>query len=67
MARISRGDSPRMMHQIGATAKSVGALFLRSYERGERVYLAMLPREATPPSIAAAAAVTIAMSAWVLR
>jgi cobalt/nickel transport system permease protein len=44
MARISRGDSPRMLHQVGATAKSVGALFLRSYERGERVYLAMLSR-----------------------
>ncbi|CAN3128376.1 cobalt ECF transporter T component CbiQ [Mycobacterium sp. smrl_JER01] len=44
MARISRGDSPRALHQIGATAKSVGALFLRSYERGERVYLAMLSR-----------------------
>jgi cobalt/nickel transport system permease protein len=44
MARVSRGDSPRMMHQIGATAKGVGALFLRSYERGERVYVAMLSR-----------------------
>lgn len=44
MARISRGDSPRTLHQVGATAKSVGALFLRSYERGERVYLAMLSR-----------------------
>ena len=44
IARISRGDSPRMLNQIGATAKSVGALFLRSYERGERVYLAMLSR-----------------------
>ena len=44
MARISRGDSPRMVHQVGATARSVGALFLRSYERGERVYLAMLSR-----------------------
>ncbi|ANI39385.1 cobalt ECF transporter T component CbiQ [Mycolicibacterium vaccae] len=44
MARISRGDSPRMLHQIGATATSVGTLFLRSYERGERVYLAMLSR-----------------------
>ena len=44
MARISRGDSPRMLHQVGATAKSVGSLFLRSYERGERVYLAMLSR-----------------------
>ncbi|MGP4053743.1 cobalt ECF transporter T component CbiQ [Mycobacterium sp. 4D054] len=44
MARISRGDSPRMLHQIGATAAGVGSLFLRSYERGERVYLAMLSR-----------------------
>jgi cobalt/nickel transport system permease protein len=44
MARISRGDSPRGLHQAGAIAKSVGALFLRTYERGERVYLAMLSR-----------------------
>lgn len=44
MARLSRGDSPRMLHQAGAVARSVGALFLRSYERGERVYLAMLSR-----------------------
>ncbi|MBU8811823.1 cobalt ECF transporter T component CbiQ [Mycolicibacterium goodii] len=44
MARISRGDSPRGLHQAGALAKGVGALFLRSYERGERVYLAMLSR-----------------------
>jgi cobalt/nickel transport system permease protein len=44
IARLSRGDSPRLLHQIGAIAKGVGALFLRSYERGERVYLAMLSR-----------------------
>jgi cobalt/nickel transport system permease protein len=44
MARLSRGDSPRALHQVAAIAKSVGALFLRSYERGERVYLAMLSR-----------------------
>ncbi len=44
MARISRGDSPRALHQVGAIAKGVGALFLRSYERGERVYLAMTSR-----------------------
>ena len=44
MARISRGDSPRGLHQAGAIAKGVGALFLRSYERGERVYLAMTSR-----------------------
>ncbi len=44
MARMSRGDSPRTLHQAAAIAKGVGALFLRSYERGERVYLAMLSR-----------------------
>lgn len=44
MARLSRGDSPRTLHQAGAIARGVGALFLRSYERGERVYLAMLSR-----------------------
>ncbi len=44
MARVSRGDSPRALHQAGAIAKGVGALFLRSYERGERVYLAMTSR-----------------------
>jgi cobalt/nickel transport system permease protein len=44
IARISRGDSPRMLHQAGAIAKGIGTLFLRSYERGERVYLAMLSR-----------------------
>lgn len=44
MARISRGDSPRALHQAGAIAAGVGALFLRSYERGERVYLAMVSR-----------------------
>lgn len=44
MARISRGDSPRALHQAGAIAKGIGALFLRSYERGERAYVAMLSR-----------------------
>ena len=43
-ARLSRGDSPRALHQAGAIARSLGALFLRSYERGERVYAAMLSR-----------------------
>ena len=44
IARLSRGDSPRTLPQAAAIAKSVGTLFLRSYERGERVYLAMLSR-----------------------
>ncbi|WP_436838396.1 cobalt ECF transporter T component CbiQ [Nocardia xishanensis] len=44
LARISRGDDPRTIRQIGATARGVGSLFLRSYERGERVHSAMLSR-----------------------
>ncbi|WP_054814251.1 cobalt ECF transporter T component CbiQ [Nocardia arizonensis] len=44
LARISRGDDPRTLWQVGATARGVGTLFLRSYERGERVHLAMLSR-----------------------
>lgn len=43
-ARISRGHDPRLITQAGATARGVGTLFLRSYERGERVHLAMLSR-----------------------
>ncbi|MGC4962041.1 cobalt ECF transporter T component CbiQ [Gordonia sp. DT218] len=44
VARLARGDSPRMLHQAGSMAKGVGSLFLRSYERGERVHLAMMSR-----------------------
>lgn len=58
MARVSRGDSPHAVHQIGAIAKGVGALFLRSYERGERVYLAMVARgfDGKVPELAAVGA-----------
>ena len=44
VARISRGHDPRFLWQVGATARGIGALFIRSYERGERVHLAMLSR-----------------------
>ncbi|MGI5130383.1 cobalt ECF transporter T component CbiQ [Pseudonocardia sp. CA-107938] len=44
VARISRGHDPRFLWQAGATARGVGTLFVRSYERGERVHLAMLSR-----------------------
>ncbi len=71
MARISRGDSPRMLHQVGATAKGVGSLFLRSYERGERVYLAMLSRgfDGQVPQLAVGAGCTAPASTrqWLLR
>ncbi|MGE0216686.1 cobalt ECF transporter T component CbiQ [Mycolicibacterium sp.] len=70
VARISRGDSPRMLHQIGATARGVGTLFLRSYERGERVYLAMLSRgfDGRVPALAVGAGCPAPASSrqWVL-
>ena len=44
IARISRGFDPRVPVAAGATARGVGALFIRSYERGERVHLAMVVR-----------------------
>ncbi len=44
IARQSRGYDPRWIWEAKAVAHSAGALFIRSYERGERVYLAMLSR-----------------------
>ncbi|GAB1822961.1 cobalt ECF transporter T component CbiQ [Herbidospora sp. RD11066] len=44
VARESRGFTPRDVRQAPVLAKSAGALFIRSYERGERVHLAMLSR-----------------------
>jgi cobalt/nickel transport system permease protein len=44
IARIARGHDPRFLWQVGATARGVGQLFVRSYERGERVHLAMVSR-----------------------
>lgn len=54
VARESRGYDPRWIWQAKAVAASAGALFIRGYERGERVYLAMLSRgyEGTMPRIA---------------
>ncbi|MEV0082678.1 cobalt ECF transporter T component CbiQ [Saccharopolyspora sp. NPDC050642] len=44
VARICRGHDPRFLWQLGATARGIGSLFIRSYERGERVHLAMVSR-----------------------
>jgi cobalt/nickel transport system permease protein len=43
-AMRSRGYDPRSPRHWPALARSLGALFIRSYERGERVHLAMLSR-----------------------
>lgn len=44
MALLARGFSARDPRHWPVLARSAGALFVRSYERGERVHLAMLSR-----------------------
>ncbi|MXG88356.1 cobalt ECF transporter T component CbiQ [Nocardioides flavescens] len=44
VARASRGFDARNPRHWPVLARSAGALFIRSYERGERVHLAMLSR-----------------------
>jgi cobalt/nickel transport system permease protein len=44
IARVSRGFVARDLRHLPVLARSLSALFIRSYERGERVHLAMLSR-----------------------
>lgn len=44
IALASRGFTARNPRHWAVVARSAGALFIRSYERGERVHLAMLSR-----------------------
>lgn len=44
VARDSRGFEARHLGHVRAVAHTAGALFVRTYERGERVHLAMLSR-----------------------
>ena len=44
VAMQSRGFTPRWLGHAGPYARSAGTMFVRSYERGERVYLAMASR-----------------------
>ncbi|MEU9862787.1 cobalt ECF transporter T component CbiQ [Streptomyces sp. NPDC047971] len=44
VARRSRGFEAKGVRHWGVLATSAGALFIRSYERGERVHLAMISR-----------------------
>ncbi len=58
VAMAARGYEARHLGQAKALATSAGALFIRSYERGERVYLAMTSRgyAGTMPTFGAAPA-----------
>lgn len=55
VARASRGDGRGTLGRWGAAAAGVGRLFVRSYERGERVHLAMVARgyDGTAPAASA--------------
>jgi cobalt/nickel transport system permease protein len=44
IARLSRGHDPRWPWQGRALAATAGTLFIRSFERGERIHVAMLSR-----------------------
>ena len=44
IAWLSRAYDARWLWQAKAIGQTAGALFIRSYERGERVYLAMVSR-----------------------
>jgi cobalt/nickel transport system permease protein len=44
LARTQRGDDPRWVWQARGTGRMVGALVVRTLERGERVHVAMLAR-----------------------
>jgi cobalt/nickel transport system permease protein len=44
VAMSSRGYDPRWISQARPVASAAGALFVRSYERGERIHAAMLSR-----------------------
>ena len=44
IARQSRGYDPKWIWQAKGVAAAAGALFIRSFERGERVHVAMLAR-----------------------
>jgi cobalt/nickel transport system permease protein len=82
IARASRGFVARDIRHLPVLARSLAALFIRSYERGERVHLAMLSRGYTgrfPLSAGSAgaaqwagglalpaAATCVALAAWAL-
>lgn len=75
-AMVARGHDPRWLWQAGPIASSAGTLFVRTYERGERVHQAMLARgyvgtmpdldaaPLTPPARSWIVALAPAVVAW---
>ncbi|MCZ7531858.1 MAG: cobalt ECF transporter T component CbiQ [Acidimicrobiia bacterium] len=65
IAMASRAHDARWITQIGPIARTLGVMFVRTYERGERVYLAMRSRGYTG-SMPASAIPTTPGSEWML-
>lgn len=75
VAMTARGYAPTWLGQTRALATAGGALFIRSYERGERVHQAMLARgftgtmptvEPKQPAWAWLAAIALPAGAWII-
>jgi cobalt/nickel transport system permease protein len=65
IARVSRGDDPRWFWQARAIARTAGTLFVRGYERGERVHLAMQARGYTG-RMPRTAAIVVPVEDWII-
>ncbi|HEX2293841.1 MAG TPA: cobalt ECF transporter T component CbiQ [Actinomycetota bacterium] len=65
IAQQSRGYAPRWLWQARAAGSAAAALFVRSFERGERIYVAMLSR-GYAGSLPAAALHRAGRADWVL-
>lgn len=76
VARLARGHDPRWLWQVRAVAAGAGTTFVRSFERGERVHLAMLARGYDPevpmfataraPRRDAVASLAVVAAAWAI-
>ncbi len=64
-AMASRAHDARWIAQIGPMARTLGVMFVRTYERGERVYLAMRSRGYTG-SMPASAIPATPVSEWMI-
>jgi cobalt/nickel transport system permease protein len=64
IAMASRGHDPRWFTQIGPYARTLGVMFVRTFERGERVYLAMASRGYTGTMPASVQPATPAAQWW---
>jgi len=64
IALASRGYRGRSIRAWGTYARTIGAMFVRTYERGERVYLAMLSRVYTG-SMPAVGVIAVTRVQWI--